>query len=177
MLYRKTVCWKCHADIDSNSGPECHRCRWIICPNCGSCYQYGCFGACADYLEQRNMLRRMHFERQIPHDVSLHEWCVSVFAECEELIAKEEADRVAAIRARNAIVALQKERERQAKENALLSLREKYCVGKSVVRKDGMIGSVIGYTSVDGSERILVSFGGKELVYVFPDAFEKGFLT
>jgi len=34
---RSTICHSCHAAINNQSGIECKKCHWIVCPHCGAC--------------------------------------------------------------------------------------------------------------------------------------------
>lgn len=44
---RVNVCWKCKAEVASDSDVTCGRCGWITCPQCFSCKE-GCEGVLAD---------------------------------------------------------------------------------------------------------------------------------
>ena len=174
---RTSVCWKCHETVDSWLDKTCHLCGWIICRSCGSCSAYRCFGEVDVFPSQRFALRRLHFEKAIPGDVNLQEWCINAILESEALAAELEHQRVMAIRAEKALLAEKELAAEKARMDAVEMLRTEHFVGSIVANKAYGNGVITKYGIVDGREFVYVDFPEKSVHFVFPDCFEKGYLT
>lgn len=55
--YRESWCWNCKRSINNDDYPECPACGWIICPHCGACSGFSCFGIIGNNQRIRNRLR------------------------------------------------------------------------------------------------------------------------
>ena len=157
--YRETVCWNCHTPINNGDYPECPACTWIICPTCGACEQNGCFGVLKGSKKEYEDFRRKWFEFPVEDRPDVGTWLKDV-AKAERL-EKENAEKA----------------EIQRIEAMWETVKH-----ETIVLSDAFgIGHIHSSWGEGKDRRFKVSFnteGNAEKVipYVFPDAFEEGFL-
>ena len=173
---RVSVCWKCRHGLDSMLDSVCHVCGWLICPNCFSCQQYGCFGKVDALPSQRQALRRLHLEANVSKNIDLQEWCIAAIEEADAKAREEEEIRLLALRAEKAAIIQQQVNAELAREREVEHLRNIHCPGTIVSNAKYGAGVVDRYESVSGFEYVYVSFEGSTARFQFPSCYENGFL-
>ena len=173
------MCWYCHDDISSLTNERCDVCGWFICKRCGACEHY-CFGRATSFRSERSKLREIYLSLPFDERPPVLEWSEENLPAVQEILRieaeKELAERrkIAAERARVEKL----EAERIAAEHALYleNLRNAVCERGAFSTKFGL-GSFVRFYCAGKDCLLEVMFDGANKSFVFPQAFERGYLT
>ena len=145
-------CWACKYAISSDSCLRCESCGWFICIRCANC---------APYCERTNRGREFLLQYK-------------QYVEEQEKLREAEA-RAARIEQRR----LEKERtaEAERKFRLLADAYRNSALENGVIHSTYGEGTVLSFSRDSSNEYIHIKFQTKEARFVFPKAFDDGFLS
>ncbi len=158
--YRESYCWKCKRAINNDDYPECPACGWIICPYCGACSAFSCFGEIGRTQDERNRLRdewyASHFSLSdfsygVANQDEVKDWCLN-----QKTVWAEE--------------------EKKARLSMHDSLLKELAVPRLLHHPLHGYGISCGIIREGEVEKLLVEFQNPRTIkrFVFPDTFLRG---
>ncbi len=177
-----TWCWSCFHPIDRSITPQCPICGWNICPACGACSRpdEGCLAAYELVCSADREVSPMTFYREEWAELPAYErprrnteafniWISSVVENEKEKQRQIVAEENKAAREKRELEAkLAKEKEdnflKAVSQHAVLAHSK---LGKGRLKKTYLKGNIRYFEA---------EFSGREVRFVFPDAFDNGFV-